>query len=232
MAEGMIMRLFLILSVGACVAADTPQWGAAWSRNMVSAETGLAERFDIKSGENIRWRAALGTETHSTPAVSGGRVVIGTNNGKPRDAKHAGDRGVLMCFDEKSGDFLWQLVVPKRVEDQYYDWPRIGLCSPPTIEGDRVYVMTNRHEVACLDLHGMKNGNDGPFKDEGRHMTPADLPALEPGATDADIIWIVDLVKDAGIWAHDGAHSSILIHGGHLYVNTGAFAHRRPRPSS
>ncbi len=187
---------------------------------MVSAEKGLVEKFDVKSGENIRWRAALGTEAHSSPVVAGGRVLIGTNNHKPRDPKHSGDRGVLMCFDEKTGGFLWQLVVPKRIEDQYYDWPRIGLCSPPTVEGDRVYVMTNRHEVACLDLHGMKNGNDGPFKEEGRHMTPAELPPLEPGATDADILWIVDLVKDAGIWPHDGAHSSILIHGPHLYVNS------------
>jgi outer membrane protein assembly factor BamB len=217
----MMLRLLLLVSISFAAAADQPQWGAAWSRNMVSTEKGLAEKFDVKSGENVRWRAQIGTETHSTPVVSGGRILIGTNNGRPRDSKHDGDRGVLICFDEKTGAFLWQLVVPKRVEDQYFDWPRIGLCSPATVEGDRVYVMTNRHEVACLDLHGMKNGNDGPFKVEGRHMTPAELPALEPGATDADILWIVDLVKDAGIWAHDGAHSSILIHGPHLYVNTG-----------
>ena len=217
---GMLSRLCLLFSASAALAADSPQWGTAWNRNMVSSETGLAESFDIKTGENIKWRAAIGTETHSTPVVSGGRVVIGTNNGKPRDPKHDGDRGVLMCFDEKSGDFLWQLVVPKRVEDRYYDWPNIGMCSPPTVDGDRVYVLTNRHEVVCLDLQGMKNGNDGPFKDEGRHMTPAERPALEPGATDADILWIVDLVKDAGIWPHDGAHSSIMVAGPHLYVNS------------
>ena len=226
----MIFRMSLLLTVTAV--ADQPQWGAAWTRNMVSPEKGLVEKFDVKTGENIRWRAPLGTETHSTPVVSGGRIFIGTNNGKPRDPKHDGDRGVLMCFDEKSGTFLWQLVVPKRVEDQYYDWPRIGLCSPATVEGDRVYVMTNRHEVACLDVHGLKNGNDGPYKDEGRHMTPAELPARQPGVLDADILWITDLVKDAGIWAHDGAHTSILINGPHLYVNTGTGVdntHRRIR---
>lgn len=214
-------RLFLLLSVCSSFSADQPQWGTAWSRNMVSGEKGLAEKFDVKSGENVKWRAALGTETHSTPVVSGGQVFIGTNNGKPRDAKHAGDRGVLMCFDEKTGDLQWQLVVPKSTEDQYFDWPRIGMCSPPTVEGDRVYMMTNRHEVVCLDVHGMANGNDGPFKDEGRHMSPADQPRLVPGALDADILWITDLVKDAGIWEHDGAHTSILVHGSHLYVNTG-----------
>src|SRR5436190_23393921 len=109
----MLLRSLFLFSACAAFAADQPQWGSAWTRNMVSAEKNLPAKFDIKTGENIKWRAAIGTETHSTPVVSGGRVVIGTNNGKPRDAKHDGDRGVVMCFDEKTGDFVWQLVVPK-----------------------------------------------------------------------------------------------------------------------
>jgi outer membrane protein assembly factor BamB len=43
---------------------------------------------------------------------------------------------------------------------------------------------------------------------------------MQPGPLDADIVWLFDLVKDAGIWPHDGAHSSILIRGDHLYLNT------------
>src|SRR4051812_6681136 len=104
-------------------AGDQPQWGERWSRNMLSAEKGLPTSFDPKSGTNIRWVAKLGTETHSTPIISGERVYIGTNNGEPRDPKHNGDRGVLMCFDEQDGHLLWQLVVPKREEDPYFDWP-------------------------------------------------------------------------------------------------------------
>ena len=38
---------------------------------------------------------------------------------------------------------------------------------------------------------------------------------------DADILWLFDLTSGAGIWSHDAAHSSILIHGDHLYLNTG-----------
>ena len=44
---------------------------------------------------------------------------------------------------------------------------------------------------------------------------------LEPGPLDADIVWLFDLTKEVGIWSHDAAHSSILIHGNHLYLNTG-----------
>jgi len=215
----------------ACLAAnpseatDQPQWGEAWSRNMVSHERGLPESFDPKTGANIKWRAPLGTETHSTPIVSGGRVYIGTNNGEPRDPKHQGDRGVLMCFDERDGSLLWQLVVPKREEDPYHDWPKTGISSPVTVEGDRVYLVDNRGVVLCLDARGLANGNDGPFRDEGAYLTPrgTNAPAqpVQPGPLDADILWACDLTREAGIWSHDAAHSSILIHGEQLYLNSG-----------
>src|SRR5437870_3669013 len=225
-------------------AADQPQWGQAWSRNMLSEEKGLPGSFDPKTGKNIKWTALLGTETDSTPIVAGERVYIGTNNGAPRDPKHQGDRGVMMCFEETTGHLLWQFVVPKREEDPFFDWPTTGMSSPVTVEGDRVYLTDNRGEVVCLDAQGMANGNDGPFRDEGAHMTtpkdsgstpkpvagaqiqpeplrpPVDGTALEPGPLDADIVWLFDLASGAGVWPHDGAHSSILIRGDHLYVNT------------
>jgi outer membrane protein assembly factor BamB len=225
-------------------AADQPQWGEAWSRNMVSKEKGLAESFDPRTGRNIKWRAKLGTQAHSTPIVAGGRVYIGTNNGEPRDPKHHGDRGVFMCFEEKTGQLLWQLVVPKRDEDAYMDWPNMGMSSTATVEGERVYLVDNRGAVLCIDAKGLANGNDGPFRDEGAYMTPpssagspprqvigaetrpeplrppADGILLQPGPLDADILWKFDLVAGAGIWPHDAAHSSILIHGDFLYLNT------------
>lgn len=225
--------------------ADSPQFGQAWTRNFVSGERGLPESFDPKNGRNIKWVATLGTETHSSPVIGNGRVLLGTNNGEPRDPKHQGDRGVLMCFDEQDGRFLWQLVVPKRLEDVYFDWPRSGISSTATIEGDRVYVVDNRGVVLCLDLRGLANGNDGPFRDEGIYMAPQPtnelgrvLPRaidptarrqpngpeshrMDPGPLDADILWLFDLTSGAGIWSHDAAHSSILIRGPHLYLNTG-----------
>lgn len=216
--------LAVLPAVGWCLstsAGDQPQWGQAWTRNLVSAERGLPEAFDPKTGQNLKWAVKLGTETHSSPVVGGGRILIGTNNGEPRDPKHQGDRGVLMCLDEQDGRLLWQLVVPKRVEDIYFDWPNSGISSPATLEGDRIYIVSNRSEVMCLDALGLANGNEGPFRDEGRHMTPAEQPALEPGPLDADIVWLFDLTSGAGIWSHDAAHSSILIRGDHLYLNTG-----------
>ncbi len=215
------------LGSAALLAADQPQWGQAWTRNMVSHEIHLPVSCDPATGSNVLWTAGLGTETHSSPVVAGGRIYIGTNNGTPRNARHQGDRGVLMCLDEKTGSFLWQLVVPKREEDIFLDWPHSGISSPATVEGDRAYIVSNRGEVLCLDVHGMTNGNDGPFLDEARHMTRippgtnATTPLLSPDGTDADIIWLLNLTDSAGIWSHDAAHSSILVQGDFLYLNTG-----------
>lgn len=240
-----LASLCVAVNVLPTLAADQPQWGQAWSRNMVSSERGLPDSFDPLTGRNIKWVAKLGTETHSTPIIANGRVYLGTNNQEPRDPKHQGDRGVMMCFDERTGQFLWQLVVPKREEDPYFDWPKTGISSPATVDGDRVYLVSNRGEVICLDARGLTNGNDGPFLDEAAHMSPptnsgaapkyvigAEIAPeslrpppkadqLQPGETDADIIWIFDLVAAAGIWPHDGAHGSVLIHGDYAYVNTG-----------
>ena len=200
--------------------ADRPQWGQRYSRNMVSEETNLPATFDPQTGENVRWAVPLGTETNSTPVIAGGKVIIGTNNGQPRDPRHPRYRGVLLCLEEKTGDLCWQLVVPRFEDDKYLDWRTGGICSAATIEGDRVYVVSNRAEVICLDLDGQADGNDGPYLDEGRHMVPAGTPPMEVTSIDADIVWLFDMPAELGVHPHDSPHSSILIDGPHLYLNT------------
>jgi outer membrane protein assembly factor BamB len=219
-AVAFAITLILLAPSHPANAADQPQWGERFSRNMISAERGLPDSFDPATGRNINWTARLGSETHSSPIVAGGRVYIGTNNNEPRDPRHHGDRGVLMCFDEKTGAFQWQLVVPKINTSVYWDWPNAGICSPPTIEGDRVYIVSNRGEVMCLDVRGMANGNGGPFLDEARHSDPSAEASADPSASDADIIWLFDLIKETGVRQHDSAHASILLDGPFLYVNT------------
>ena len=213
----------LLAAAAAAVAADQPQWGQRYSRNMVSDEKGLPATLDPATRKNIKWAARLGTRSYATPVVAGGKVFIGTNNDVPRDPKHQGDRGVLLCLNERDGSLCWQLVVNKLQGDRYLDWPRVGICSPATVEGDRVYVVTNRAEVVCLDINGQADGNDGPFRDEGRYMMPPGAAEpLKVGKTDADIIWVLDMARPPiAIRPHDSAHSSILLHGQYLYLNTG-----------
>jgi len=217
-----LLWLTCLAIVSVLAAADQPQWGERYSRNMVSAERGLPVHCDPSKGENIKWTVDLGSQAYSSPIVAQGRVFIGTSNGAPQDPRHQGDCGVLLCLNEADGSLQWQLVVPRLLgETNYLDQPGIGFCSPPSVEGDRLYVVTNRSEIACLDLNGLSDGNDGPYQDEGQHMVQPGEKAAEVSDKDADIIWLYALVAGSGVHPHDAAHSSILIHGRHLYVNSG-----------
>ncbi|MGQ9589603.1 MAG: outer membrane protein assembly factor BamB family protein [Planctomycetota bacterium] len=199
---------------------DRPQWGERYTRNMVSPEKGLPEGFDPATGRNVLWSASLGNGAYGSPVVARGRVLVGATNAEPRDPRHQGDRAILLSLDETTGNLVWQLVVPRTGGDPFLDWPHVSMCSPPTVEGDRVYTLTNRFELVSLDLDGQADGNDGPFLDEGRHMAPAGEPPLEVTPIDADIVWLLDLPRDVGIHPHDGAHASILLLGRYLYLNT------------
>lgn len=216
----------------AAEAADQPQWGHAWTRNMASSERGLPSQFDpgkvdpqtgqidLATTKNVKWVARLGNITYAVPVVGSGRVLIGTNNARPRDPRLQGDRGVLMCFDEKDGRFLWQLNLPKLTQIKWADWFNIGITSAPSIEADRAYLVSNRGELMCLDLKGMADGNEGPFQQEGQLMAGQAQPPLEPGLQDADIVWLLDMPKELLAEPHNAANGSPMIIGDHLYVCT------------
>src|SRR5262245_13613187 len=48
-----VSATFVAISLST-LATDQPQWGQAWSRNMVSTERNLPDSFDVKSGRNIK----------------------------------------------------------------------------------------------------------------------------------------------------------------------------------
>lgn len=214
-------------------AADWAQWGGANHRNMYSPAKGLPGRFepgkfktgtedvDLATTKNVKWVARLGTQSYGNATVTQGKVFVGTNNDHPRDLRHQGDRSILLCLDEKSGDLVWQLVVPKLKSGKVNDWENLGLLSSPKIEGKYVYIVTSRGEVMCLDVNGMADGNDGPFKDEAAYsVKDTGKPPVEPGPKDADIIWVYDMMDELGVFPHNASNSSPLIVGDLVYVCT------------
>lgn len=204
-------------------AAEWPHWGRDASRNFYSPAKGLPASFepgDFKRGtedidpattKNVKWVAKLGSQAYGNPTVANGKILVGTNNESPRDQKHIGDRGVVYCFDEKTGKFNWQMTAPKLGAGKVSDWEFLGICSSPAIEGDRVYVVNNRCQVMCLDLNGMADGNDGPYTDEAQFMAGPGNPPIAPGPTDADIVWLFDMREELGVFPHNIASSSVLV---------------------
>jgi outer membrane protein assembly factor BamB len=219
-------------------AADWPRWGGPDpGRNMYSTETGLpdhittnanghidfkpgTEDVDLNNVPNIKWAAKIGSQSYGNVVVAGGKVFIGTNNENPRDPQHQGDRSILMCFDEKTGAFLWQLVIPKLASGKVNDWENLGLLSSPNVEGDRVYIVTSRCEVMCLTTEGMAAGNHGPFMDEAQYVAGPGNPPVKIGPHDADIIWKYDMMDELGVFPHNASNCSLLIVGDLVYACT------------
>ena len=161
---------------------DWAMWGGTIGRNMVSKEKNVSFDFDLKEKKNVFWSAQLGSQTYGNPIVAGDKVFVGTNNGAEYRPKHKGDKGILLCFNAKSGDFLWQLTRDKLPTGRVNDWPLQGICSTPVIEGNRMWVVSNRCELMCLDVEGFTDGeNDGPYKKEVEFRGPGCGYHLEPG---------------------------------------------------
>lgn len=174
---------------------DWPMWGGTPERNMVSSMKGLPTSWDVKTKKNIKWMAALGSQSYGNPVVAGGQVYVGTNNESVRNAKEPGDRGVLMVFSESDGKFLWQHTSAKLPAGRANDWPYQGVCSSPLVEGDQLWYVTNRCEIVSLATHG--DGNGG-----------------------AKVLWKYDMMEEVGAQPHNMSNSSPVSFGDLIFVST------------
>jgi outer membrane protein assembly factor BamB len=189
---------------------DWPMWGGSPDRNMVSNAKGMPTSWDVKTKKNVKWVAQLGSQSYGNVVVSGGMVFVGTNNEGLRDPKITGDKGVLMAFRESDGQFMWQMVHDKLASGRVNDWPYQGVASSPLVDGDRVYYISNRAELMCLDTQGFRDKeNDGPVTDE--KLT---------GETNADIVWKFDMMEEVGSLPHNLANSSPVMYGDLIFVST------------
>jgi outer membrane protein assembly factor BamB len=229
------LAAILAASTATLPAADWPTWGGNETRNMVSEEKGLpveiepgkkkpgSDEIDLATTKNVAWVAKLGGQSYGTPSIASGKVFVGTNNEYPRDEKHIGDRGVVMAFDEYTGKFQWQLCSPKLGAGKVSDWEFLGMCSAPTIVGNKGYVITNRCEVVCIDINGLADGNQG-FQDEATYLAVPDKDGktnpVTLGDADADILWVYDMRKELGVFPHNIASSYALVVDGKVYVTT------------
>lgn len=214
----MLARTLPILSLSLAVslatvpasAGDWPMWGGNASRNMVSPETGIPRTWDLKTKDKVQWVAEIGSQSYGNPVVANGKVFLGTNNELLRDPEQDGDRGVVMAFDEETGAFLWQITHEKLAAGRVNDWPEQGVCSSPAVMDGLAYYVSNRAEVLAVDVEGFRDGeNDGPFKDE-----------KYTSEEDGDVVWVVDMYNDLGVFPHNMAATSPLVVDDLLFVNT------------
>lgn len=207
-------------------AGDWPQWGGTPHRNNTPLTDRLPDswnvgRFDRRSGvwqretaENIRWVANLGSQTYGNPVVVGDQVFVGTNNASGYLQRYPAevDLGCLLCFDRHSGQLRWQHSSEKLASGRVHDWPLQGICSTPLVENDRLWFVTSRGEVRCLDTAGFSDGEDDGLSQP---------PEIVANPLEADVVWIYDMMAELGVSQRNMASSSVTTWGDLLLVNTG-----------
>lgn len=106
----------------------------------------------------VKWSAGGFRESSCDPVVANGLVWIGTAD--PIGDSNE-DSSVLACFDEKTGDLLYQHISMK-LGDSRRDWPYTGNTSSPFIKNNRLWFCTNRLEVVCLNTQPLIERNGEP----------------------------------------------------------------------
>jgi outer membrane protein assembly factor BamB len=175
-------------------------FGGGPQRNMVNLiDKNIPTTWNVKEKErkNIKWVADLGNISYGAPVVADGKVFVGTNNGKPRNPQIKGDKGVLMCFRESDGQFLWQAVHDKLPDEAANDNALQGIASTAAVDGKRLYYVSNRCELVCASTEG------------------------KPGTQEAELIWTLDMIKEFGVYPRLLANCSPLVVGDLVYVITG-----------
>jgi outer membrane protein assembly factor BamB len=121
--------------LGQTPAADWPQWRGA-ERSGTSRETGLLKQWP-PSGPASAWTASGLGAGYGSVAVSGDRVFV--QGATQRES-------VVSSLNRADGKVLWTKVIGARGDNDRGDGPR----STPTVDGDRLYVLTENGDLACL----------------------------------------------------------------------------------
>lgn len=172
------MRRWPLLFTLLAVAADWPMGGRTGDRNPVSPETNSPIDFrlpmDGVPAKNVKWTAKTGGDRSlGGPVISGGLVWIGTTD---RDPDKNIDNAVLACYRESDGKPLYQYRSPRLPGGIDVDWPGQSLSGSPLADGDRLWFVTNRREVVCLDVGPLRRGTGPPV-----------------------VLWTLDMVKTLGV---------------------------------
>lgn len=124
------------LTTVAVNAGDWPHWRGP-DRNGISKESGWKAEFPA-DGPKVLWKADVGLG-YATVTVAGGRAFT-TGNKDEKDT--------IYGLDAESGKGIWQHTYAHPKDAKYYEG---GTSASPTVEGDRVYSLSKRGHLICLN---------------------------------------------------------------------------------
>jgi outer membrane protein assembly factor BamB len=140
------------LATGVLHAADWPQWQGL-DRDRVSKETGLLKEWPA-GGPKVVWTATGLGSGYGSMAIAGTRVFV---------QGMRGTSSMVIALNRADGKEVWSKALGQPRDNDRGPGPR----GTPTVDGDRLYVLTESGDLACLKTDGTAVWQRNILKDFG-----------------------------------------------------------------
>ena len=190
--------------------ADWPQWRGP-DRDGLSKESGLLKQWPA-SGPPVVWSAANLGAGYGSISVSGDRIFI--QGMKGRDS-------IVSVLNRADGKGVWSKILGPALDNDQGPGPR----GTPTVDGDRVYVLTENGDLACLRaLDGTMLWQRNILRDFGAQNIPwliSESPLIDgsnvivtPGGRNAGMA-ALDKMTGKTVWtskdlSDEAGHASVI----------------------
>ena len=215
----MNIRLTLPAVLVACVAltaeqappaGDWPQWRGP-DRTGVSSETGLAQQWP-PAGPPVVWTAPGLGAGYGAVAVKGTRIFV---QGSRRN------QTMVHSLNRADGKYLWSKELGRAGSNDRGSGPR----STPTLDGDRVYILTESGDLWCLREDGTEvwhrnilrefSGGNISWLISESPLVDGDKVIVTPGGRNAGIV-ALDKMTGKTIWtakelSDDAGYASAMV---------------------
>lgn len=186
-----------------------------------------------EEGPQLLWETAGAGRGYSSLAIAGGRIY--TLGDAPSTANDDGE--YLLCFDQTDGKQLWMTKTGAAWKEGKPNWH--SSRSTPTIDGDRVYVLTPHGILICCQTSGaelwhkdLKKELDGKKADGWGYsesvLVDGDKLVCTPGGP-VNTMVALDKITGETRWTSSrtddrgAGHASIVpahVGGAHVYVQS------------
>jgi len=194
-AAAMTFSMAAVLTTVALAApADWPQWRGP-ERTGVSSETGLLSQWP-SGGPPQAWATENLGDGYGSIAVSGDHIFVqGLRN----------RQSIVSAINVADGRGLWSKNLGRGGENDRGSGPR----GTPTVDGDRLYVLTENGDLACLKHDGAVvwqrnilrdfNGRNIPWLISESPLVDGNRVIVSPGGRNAGIV-ALDKMTGATLW--------------------------------
>ena len=210
----------LLFSIAALHAADWPQWQGP-DRTRRSTETGLLKEWPA-AGPPVVWTATGLGGGYGSVAVAGDRVFVQSTRGRS---------SIVVALNRADGKEVWSKALGASQSDDRGPGPR----GTPTVDGDRLYVLSENGDLMCLKTDGTSVWHRNILRDFKGRQLPwliSESPLVDgphvivsPGGPAAGIVKL-DKMTGATVWtskelSDSAAYSSVIaadVHGVRTYL--------------